>query len=153
MTVRQKQQKEPAGRHRLTGWIIGVCAVAAMGLVIAIFLTEARPLPGNEYRQEQLGDDTLNMSHDNEMIMLIISLAVVVQIAAIMKFLRVLPYSNYLLFSFGCLLASAILTVAEGYLFAELFNYLEHLSYLASAILLAVWCGRVFMGKQQEGSR
>jgi hypothetical protein len=84
--------------------------------------------------------------------MLAISLIVVIQIVASFKFIKRLPYMSLLLCSFGGVALSAFFTVAEGLVFSEILNYLEHLSFMVAAILLAVWCGLVFGPKKQENS-
>lgn len=83
------------------------------------------------------------MTHD-EVLMLIISCAVVVEIAATYRHLRQISHAFLLLGSFAGLALGSLSTVVEGFLWAELFNWLEHLSLTAGAILLTLWCALVF---------
>jgi hypothetical protein len=101
-----------------------------------------------EYTQAQLLEETLGVAHD-ELIMLIISLVVVIQIIAGFRFLRWLRFRVLLLCSFAFLLLSAFCTVAESLFLPEVLNYIEHLSFMISAILLAVWCWYVFANKKE----
>lgn len=148
MTAHRKHDEPPSVRQGLIGWVIGVCVVALIILAGVLFVTTGTLPPDYEYTQAQLLDASLGMAHD-ELIMLIISLVVVIQAAANFRFLRVLPHQRLFLCSFGAMVLSVIFTVGEGFLFPETLNYLEHLSYAASAVLLAVWCGRVFMGRKR----
>jgi len=83
------------------------------------------------------------MTHD-EVLMLIISCAVVVEIAATYRNLRQIPHAFFLLGSLAGLALASLSTVVEGFLWADLFNWLEHLSLMAGAILLTLWCALVF---------
>jgi hypothetical protein len=104
-----------------------------------------------EYTQGQLLDETLGVAHD-ELIMLIISLAVVIQIVANFNFLKRLPGCSLILSSFALVALSAFCTVAESLVFPEVLNYIEHLSFMTASILLAIWCWHVFGFKKQESS-
>jgi hypothetical protein len=77
---------------------------------------------------------------------------VVVQIATNFSFLKRLPRRSLILCSFGLVALSAFCTVAESLVFPEVLNYVEHLSFMAAAILLAAWCWCVFGSKKREGS-
>lgn len=89
------------------------------------------------------------MTH-NEVLMLIICVAVIVQIVATFRYLRRIPYLFLLLASFAALVLGSLFTVIEGFIWTGLFNVLEHLSVLAGAVLLALWCGLVFRPQRQE---
>jgi hypothetical protein len=91
----------------------------------------------------------LRMTHD-EVLMLIISGAVIVEIVATFSYLRRIPYVALLLCSFAALSLSCLFTVIEGFVSPGLFNILEHLSIMAGAILLALWSGLVFGRRKQE---
>ncbi len=91
------------------------------------------------------------MTHD-EVLMLIISGAVIVEIVATFGYLRRIPHPFLLLGSFGGLVLGSFFTVAEGLLWNSLLNVLEHLSMMASAILFALWCGLVFGPRRREAS-
>jgi hypothetical protein len=124
---------------------------ARYGLVFLFMLTfsvfsaeEPTPAADFEYTQAQLVDQNLGMAHD-ELIMLLVSLAVIVQIIASFQNIRQLPFRSLLLAAFGAVVLSAFCTVAESFVLPEILNYVEHLSFAAASILLAVWCGRVFV--------
>ena len=120
-----------------------------MTFTAAMLLAGDDPAAGREYTQAQLLEETLGVAHD-ELIMLIISLVVVIQIAANFNFIRQLPHRFFLVCSFCGVALSAFFTVAEGFIFTEVFNYFEHLSFMTSAILLAVWCMLVFNSEKRE---
>ncbi len=88
--------------------------------------------------------------HD-EAIMLLICLGIIPIVAVNFRHLRKLPDTGLLLASFGCMSGSAVLTVAEGFVFGAALNWGEHLLLACSAVLLAVWCGRMAFGSRQEG--
>ncbi len=83
------------------------------------------------------------MTHD-EVLMLIISGVVIIEIAATFRYLRRIPHLFLLLSSFAALVLDNLFTVAEGLVWTDFFNVLEHLSIMAGAILFALWCGLVF---------
>ncbi len=92
------------------------------------------------------------MTHD-EVLMLIISGAVIIEIVATFGYLRRIPHPLLLLGSFGALALGSVSTVAEGFFWAGPFNVLEHLSMMAGAVLFALWCGLVFRPRRSEISR
>ncbi len=91
------------------------------------------------------------MTHD-EVLMLIISGAVIVEIVATFGYLKRVPHPFLLLGSFAGLAMGSFFTVAEGLLWNSLLNVLEHLSMMTSAILFALWCGLVFRPRRRETS-
>lgn len=86
----------------------------------------------------------------NEVIMLLVSFAVLIEIACTYKHLRRIPHKSFLFFSFFFFVSGAICTVAEGFLLGHLFNWIEHLSYMCGAISMTIWCGLVFGIRKQE---
>jgi hypothetical protein len=121
--------------------------------VIILMVVGALLVPDStfEYTQGQLLDEAMGFAHD-ELIMLIISLIVIIMIAINFRLLRRIPNCFLLMCSFVLVAFSAICTVAEGLVFPEVLNYLEHLSFMAASILFAVWCGFVFGAKKREGA-
>lgn len=87
----------------------------------------------------------------DEVLMLIISAAVIVEIVVTFRYLRRIPHPFLVLASFASLVLGSLFTVAEGLFWADPFNVLEHLSVMAGAILLALWCAQVFRPRRQEG--
>ena len=92
---------------------------------------------------------TWRMTED-EVLMLIISAAVIVEIVATFGYLRRIPHPFLILGSFAAFVLGSLFTVAEGFFWAASFNVLEHLSVMTGAILLALWCGLVFRPRRQE---
>ncbi len=88
----------------------------------------------------------------DEVLMLIISGAVIVEITTMFRYLRRIPHLYLLLSSFGAWVLAAVFTVAEGFFWPGPLNVLEHLSTMTGAILLAVWCGWVFALRKEEVS-
>ena len=134
-------------------WLLGGVVALCLLLMGILMVAGAWVVPEAdfEYTQGQLLDKTLGVAHD-ELIMLIISLAVVIQIVANFNFLKRLPGSSLILSSFALVALSAFCTVAESLVFPEVLNYIEHLSFMTASILLAIWCWHVFGFKKQESS-
>lgn len=84
------------------------------------------------------------------MIMLIVSLVVLIEIVVSFNLIRLIPHKWILLCSFGLFVLAAVCTVAEGFVFKHMLNYVEHLSVAGSAILLAVWCSLMFRPHKTE---
>jgi len=87
----------------------------------------------------------------DEVLMLIISGAVIVEVVATIRHLRPIPHLSLLLASFGGMALASLFTVVEGFAWADGFNLLEHLSVMSGAILLALWCALVFGTHRPEG--
>jgi hypothetical protein len=89
------------------------------------------------------------MIEENEVVMLLIGVGVLFLILGNRFSLKRLPASKILFAGFYVLLAGWVLTVLEGFLWKGLLNYLEHLCYAGSSLLMAVWCWTVFGGKKE----
>lgn len=131
--------------------VICSCVIIALAVIVPTLLIRGNSSNDFEYTQSQLLEEMLGVAHD-ELIMLIISLVVVIQVVANFKLLKQFPRMPLLLWSFGLVVLSAICTVVESLFWVEVLNYIEHLSFMAASILLAVWCWRVFGSEKQEGS-
>ena len=79
------------------------------------------------------------MIHENELIMLASGFGALVFILANYSKLKQVPSATILLRGFYILLLGWVLTVLEGFLLSGFFNFLEHLCYAASAIVVAFW--------------
>ncbi|MGD2279426.1 MAG: hypothetical protein PVH45_04970 [Candidatus Omnitrophota bacterium] len=88
---------------------------------------------------------------ENEVIMFLIGSGVMVFMLGNRARLKALPAPNILVAGFSFLLAAWILTIAEGFFFATVLNYLEHIFYSISAILVAVWCWQAFIREREAG--
>jgi len=91
------------------------------------------------------------MIASNEVIGLILAVAVLVFYLWNRPRLRELPAFGILLAAFLSLLVGLVLTILEGVFWQETLNLLEHVGYALSALLLAVWCWFVF-GKRRSPS-
>jgi hypothetical protein len=84
------------------------------------------------------------MIQENEIVMLFIGGGVLILILKYRTPLKRLPASSILLAGFFTLLAGWVLTVLEEFFWKGFLNYLEHLSYAGSSLLVLLWCWLVF---------
>jgi hypothetical protein len=62
--------------------------------------------------------------------------------------IRNVPFYKFFLFSYILLLTSWTFTVLEYFIWGDILNLLEHMGYMLSYVLLALWCWKVsFTGK------
>lgn len=80
------------------------------------------------------------MVQENEIVMVVLGFGTLFFIFSNRQQLRRLPSSGTLLSSYFVLLFGWLLTVLESFFFGDLLNLIEHASYAASSILLAIWC-------------
>ncbi len=90
------------------------------------------------------------MIQENEVVMALLGIGVLVFIMANRLPLKHLPASEILIVGFYMLLTSWILTVLEGFFWGNPLNFLEHMCYAGSAVLVVAWCWRVF-GRRRGG--
>jgi hypothetical protein len=88
------------------------------------------------------------MFQENEIVMLVIGLGTLMFIYFNHHQLKRLPSSGLLLGSFYVFSTGWLFTVLEGFFLGNVLNYLEHISYAASSILLVIWCRRTFHSRQ-----
>jgi len=150
MTGHLKHHDAKAFRKQLIRWTLGIAILMTTILVVSTLFTQYEPAGTESVRVFSRGGE-LRIEHD-EAIMLLVSLVVIIEIITSYTFIRLIQYRGLLLASFFMFVLGAVLTVAEGFVLKGVLNYLEHLSLLASAVLLAAWCGRVFRGRKQEGA-
>lgn len=91
------------------------------------------------------------MIQENEVVMALLGIGVLIFIMVNRLQLKRLPASGILVGAFYVLLTGWIATIVEGFFLGKLLNYLEHMCYAGSAILVVAWCWRVFGRK--EGQR
>ena len=84
------------------------------------------------------------MIQQNEVIMFLLGVGALIFIIGNRLRLQLLPRSKTLIAGFYMLLAGWILTILEGFILEELLNFIEHICYASSAVLMAVWCWQVF---------
>jgi glucan phosphoethanolaminetransferase (alkaline phosphatase superfamily) len=79
------------------------------------------------------------MIHGDELIMLLLGLAVLAFIVMNKIRLRRIPGFKVFVSAFFCFLAAWIFTVLEGFFWEDTFNLLEHALYVSGTGLLLVW--------------
>ena len=89
------------------------------------------------------------MIASNEVIGLVLAIAVLIFYLWNRSRLHELPAFGILLAAFLSLLTGLVLTVLEGLFWREVLNFLEHVGYAVSALLLALWFWIVF-GKRSN---
>jgi hypothetical protein len=89
------------------------------------------------------------MIQENEVIMLTLGLGVLIYMFMDRLNLKRIPSFKILTITFCALVTSWILTVLEGFFLQKYLNFLEHMCYAISAILLAFWLWRV-LGRSKE---
>ena len=89
---------------------------------------------------------------ESEFMVLLIGLGVLFFIILNWKHIEQLATRNILLLSFCTLIVGWILTILEGFIFEEIFNFFEHTCFAISALLLALWSWKEF-SNQEEGDQ
>ena len=84
------------------------------------------------------------MLQQNEIVMFLLGICVVIFTIANRLELKRLPAWKTFIAAFYTIFFSWIMTILEGFFLKEFLNYLEHIGYAVSAILLAFWCWQVF---------
>lgn len=90
---------------------------------------------------------------ENEVVMLLLGVGVLIFILGNRPRLKSLPASNILIAGFYVLLAGWTVTVIEGLFWEGVLNYIEHGCYAVSAVIVAVWCFKVFGGSPRDSFR
>lgn len=91
------------------------------------------------------------MLAENEVVSLLLSLGILLFIWANLWRIREIGGYRYLLSSFLAYVIALIFTLLEGIVWEPGFNFLEHLGYMVSAALLAIWIARPAWLKRGEG--
>jgi hypothetical protein len=84
----------------------------------------------------------------NELIMLLLGVGVLIFIIENRQKLRRVPAAKIMISGFGMILGGWCLTVLEGFIWRDFFNFMEHMCYAASSLLMAFWCWKVFQPKK-----
>jgi hypothetical protein len=91
------------------------------------------------------------MLKENEVVMLILGVGVLFFILLNKVHLTKIYSWRLLVLSYCILLSGWIFTVLEEFFLGTYLNYLEHISYGISSILLIIWCWRSpFVGRGEE---
>ena len=88
------------------------------------------------------------MIQDNEVAMLLMAIGVLIFILVNRRLVMRIRAARVLVAAFCVLLAAYVFTILEGFFQEELLNFLEHLCYAVSSVLIARWCIRVFKPKE-----
>ena len=84
------------------------------------------------------------MIEQNELLTLLVGVSVLLFVISNWRGLRSLPYSLVCLLAYLFLVLGLAFTVLEGLFFGRSINFLEHVCYGLSSLLLACWVWRVF---------
>lgn len=84
------------------------------------------------------------MFHENEIIMFLFGLFVIRLISKNSQKIKRIESSGILIAGFYLLVAGCFCTIIEGVIWYRIFNFLEHLSYTCSSVLVLTWCYLVF---------
>jgi hypothetical protein len=90
------------------------------------------------------------MLYDNEVVMLILGAGVFGFVWLNYPRIRRITAWKWLLLSFYLMMAGWCFTILEGFVMAQVFNYMEHICYLLSAVVLAYWCRRIMREKRED---
>ena len=88
------------------------------------------------------------MIQENEVVMLLMAIGVLIFILVNRRLIMCIRAASVLVAAFCVLLAAYVLTVLEGLFLEDLLNFLEHLCYAGSSVLIALWCMKVFKPKE-----
>jgi peptidoglycan/LPS O-acetylase OafA/YrhL len=82
------------------------------------------------------------MIHENELVMLLLSLGVAVFIILKRQRFRQFPGWQLFLAAFLFFAAASVFTVIETFFFNNFFNYMEHFCYFMNGLTILIWCFR-----------
>jgi hypothetical protein len=91
------------------------------------------------------------MLAENEIVSLLLGVGMALFFWANLERIRGLTGYRLMLWGFLSYLSAAAFTVLEGFIWAQGFNFLEHLGYLASAVFLAAWIAALTRPRQEAG--
>lgn len=90
------------------------------------------------------------MRHEHEFLVMLVGLIIGAFFYTNRQQLKNIPAWVVFSFSYHTLLAGMIFSVLEAYYLPVFFNLIEHISYAASSLFLAVWIGRVIYVDQDR---
>ncbi len=82
------------------------------------------------------------MIHENELVMLLLSLGVVVFIILKRHKFRQFPGWKLLFSAFLFFAAASVFTVIETFFLNSFFNHMEHICYFMNGLTFLIWCFR-----------
>lgn len=83
------------------------------------------------------------MVNQNEVVMLLLCFGVFLFALYNLREFKRIPGWNLILTSYMVFFGGVIFTVAESFIFPDVLNVLEHLSYLASSFIFLIWCWKI----------
>jgi len=89
------------------------------------------------------------MLKENEVVMLILGIAVFFLILMNLEHIRKIKSWKLLISGFYLLLLGWLFTILEGYFLEVFLNFCEHISYAVSAMFITLWCLK-FSSKVKE---
>ena len=90
------------------------------------------------------------MIQENEIIMLLLGLGVFIFVLGNRRPLQRVPVSKVLISGFCTALTACIFTVLEGFFWKDFLNFMEHICYALSSVLVAFWCFKVFGNRKES---
>lgn len=84
------------------------------------------------------------MFQENEVISCILTVGVVLFVLVNYRTVVRIPHSHLLLSALLFFLLSNVFTICEGMWMERFYNALEHLTYMVSLIIMAVWCRAIY---------
>ncbi len=85
---------------------------------------------------------------ENEVVMLLMAIGVLIFILFNRRQIMRIEAAGLLVTAFCILLIGYVFTVLEGLFLSALFNFLEHVCYAVSSVLIALWAMKVFKPKE-----
>ena len=84
------------------------------------------------------------MIQENEIIMCVLGIGTLTFMLLKYKILKRIPSFNLLAVGFCLLVTGWIFTAMEGFFWEEILNFLEHLCYAASTLMVTIWYWKAF---------
>jgi hypothetical protein len=91
------------------------------------------------------------MLYDNKVVMLLLGLGVFSFVMLNKHKIKRIYARRLLLFAFYFLMAGWFFSIIEGFFLSDFFNFLEHFSYMVSALIMALWCRKIALLRRKEG--
>ncbi|HEX2394844.1 MAG TPA: hypothetical protein VHI78_05820 [Bacteroidales bacterium] len=92
------------------------------------------------------------MLRENEVVMLVLGIGVLFLFIMNMDFIRKIRFWKILFYSYSVLICGWLFTVLEEFILTNFLNFLEHISYLLSAMLIFIWAWKSTGSKSKEDS-
>jgi len=90
------------------------------------------------------------MLYDNEVVMLIMGAGVFGFVWLNYPRVKRIYAWKWLILSFYLMMAGWCFTILEGFFMSDISNYLEHICYFLSALILAYWCRLIMVEKRED---